>query len=181
MHIAFCAFLQLQSARGVWRQSVPNFGSIWSTIVAICTGRVEAKACGSKNAAQTGKLQSARGVWRQRFLRADSTAARGLQSARGVWRQSTTARVGASRTRCNLHGACGGKGAAPQISHAGLWRCNLHGACGGKAAETQPGGLILRLQSARGVWRQRACPDEMVRGRYVAICTGRVEAKLSLL
>ena len=127
--------------------------------VAICTGRVEAKLPSLYSLAIFSSLQS----------------------ARGVWRQSTTARVGASRTRCNLHGACGGKGAAPQISHAGLWRCNLHGACGGKAAETQPGGLILRLQSARGVWRQRACPDEMVRGRYVAICTGRVEAKLSLL
>ena len=61
--------------------------------------------------------------------------------------------------RCNLHGACGGKGAAPQISHAGLWRCNLHGACGGKATITLP----------------------VATARRVAICTGRVEAKRLLV
>ena len=56
--------------------------------------------------------------------------------------------------RCNLHGACGGKG--PHVLNQGVGgSCNLHGACGGKG-KTQP------LQSHLAI---------------VAICTGRVEAK----
>ena len=37
------------------------------------------------------------------------------------------------------------------------------------------------LQSARGVWRQRAFRDVRDSGRRVAICTGRVEAKDKLV
>ena len=56
--------------------------------VAICTERVEAKA-------QTAVQPLDKGL---------------LQSARSVWRQSVTAyKIGKDETRCNLHGACGGK------------------------------------------------------------------------
>ena len=57
-------------------------------------------------------------------------------------------------------------------------RCNLHGACGGKE---QAGGLALAvagLQSARGVWRQRTIRLTRWRWWTVAICAGRVEAKV---
>ena len=101
---------QLQSARGVWRQSYMG-----------CVNAIGVT------------LQSARGVWRQSSI-SDRFARRAkLQSARGVWRQSgivlgyaqginvaiCTGRVEAKDrgckkvcivVRCNLHGACGGKG-----------------------------------------------------------------------
>ena len=56
--------------------------------------------------------------------------------------------------RCNLHGACGGKG-ADALFFPRLDRCNLHGACGGKV-----GKYITDEQKL-----------------LVAICTERVEAK----
>ena len=56
--------------------------------------------------------------------------------------------------RCNLHGACGGKGFA-FFNSAIQERCNLHGACGGK----------------------EPIRDLDVLQKCVAICTGRVEAK----
>ena len=61
--------------------------------------------------------------------------------------------------RCNLHGACGGKAIAPTHAMHQRIRCNLHGACGGKAC------LVC----------DSACADT------VAICTGRVEAKLDVV
>ena len=57
--------------------------------------------------------------------------------------------------RCNLHGACGGKGLTAEPSEIPTMCCNLHGACGGKAAPE----VAQRLRDS------------------VAICTGRVEAK----
>ena len=172
--------------------------------VAICTGRVEAKqsktgrvrspsgscnlhgACGGKewtgadkyidwgcnlHGACGGKahpcavscyhlaLQSARGVWRQRLLSGSMSAVMLLQSARGVWRQS-----------CKDWICC-----CKRLS------CNLHGACGGKAFLSLIAQCDTPLQSARGVWRQSVwgriyCPAESV-----AICTGRVEAKLRII
>ena len=69
------------------------------------------------------------------------------------------AKVRAERTKpnvhgCNLHGACGGKGACTSGS-ASIRSCNLHGACGGK--DNHHHSLLISAQ--------------------VAICTGRVEAK----
>ena len=83
------AFLELQSARSVWRQSVR-----------------------SAPIPTRSQLQSARSVWRQRasvmIWMFDGMS---LQSARSVWRQSfpVTTRL-SRRAGCNLHGACGGKG-----------------------------------------------------------------------
>ena len=104
--------------------------------------------------------------------------------------------------RCNLHGACGGK-VKGNCSKRSSSRCNLHGACGGKEHHLLRPVAKLRLQSARGVWRQsllnldtdgfqRGCnlhgacggkgeSTQMVSAsRLVAICTGRVEAKVVL-
>ena len=101
--------------------------------------------------------------------------------------------------RCNLHGACGGKGLSLPCTR-GSSSCNLHGACGGKAVRDIVLSHVLRvaicterveakvygqkfrnivgwLQSARSVWRQSSgSTKEQVYG-YVAICTERVEAK----
>ena len=179
MHIAFCAFLQLQSARGVWRQRWTGVLSPPTAGVAICTGRVEAKslpvllgstkrrcnlhgACGGKAIQRSINkmnevLQSARGVWRQRNpARRSTQAAPALQSARDVWRQrSRPSSTHSSPRRCNLHGACGGKDEVLVLCC--LRRgCNLHGACGGKERGSQGRGRRRELQSARGVWRQRS-------------------------
>ena len=63
--VGFDGVVQLQSARGVWRQSSMSSAISSGIGVAICTGRVEAKAL----------------------------------SRRSI----------AAFSRCNLHGACGGK------------------------------------------------------------------------
>ena len=225
----FCAFLPLQSARGVWRQSSSfvrtsgcsiglqsargvwrqRFGKDWSTP---STYRCNLHgACGGKGLvlriliAFFDALQSARGVWRQSSMVTPAfSAAAALQSARGVWRQRVTSSASGSKT--------------PQLQSArGVWRqrvfcvlttscragCNLHGACGGKEHHLLRPVAKLRLQSARGVWRQsllnldtdgfqRGCnlhgacggkgeSTQMVSAsRLVAICTGRVEAKVVL-
>ena len=101
--------------------------------VAICTGRVEAKAQSTALENRPLPLQSARGVWRQRSCALQKWLRTELQSARGVWRQS-----------CFV--ACF---SSPKTS----------------------------LQSARGVWRQRVCMSSGSSFTFVAICTGRVEAK----
>ena len=103
--------------------------------------------------------------------------------------------------RCNLHGACGGKGDKGNGYH-NVGRCNLHGACGGKAPQnSRKCGRARTLQSARSVWRQSspvctaslfsrrcnlhgACGGKVSGVAYsdlavlVAICTERVEAKI---
>ena len=199
MHIAFCAFLQLQSARSVWRQSVQSCQrqtpqqlqsarSVWRqrqdaqghidiTIVAICTERVEAKAADLRDFL-CAVLQSARSVWRQRdkaysYFR-DAVM---LQSARSVWRQRMTrASLGMLTTSCNLRGACGGKELASnrRESRAG---CNLRGACGGKGTAVGSSRIRISLQSARSVWRQSFGRWRTVAPGKVAICAERVEAK----
>ena|GEM_PF-4256336 len=76
-----------------------------------------------------------------------------LQSARSVWRQRCTSISSVLLiNRCNLHGACGGKGLNPNCSRSAL-SCNLHGACGGKVS-----GEDIHFVNL-----------------LVAICTGRVE------
>ena len=55
--------------------------------------------------------------------------------------------------RCNLHGACGGKGTDIKDADYIESRSNLHGACGGKVHNMPP----------------------IRKGGCVAICTGRVE------
>ena len=127
------------------------------------------------------RLQSARSVWRQSFRGGACASPSALQSARSVWRQRKTQksfaltrwvaicterveakyrgqRKAARRTRCNLHGACGGKASRRRSDRGCYARCNLHGACGGKA-------LYRSAVSS---------------GENVAICTERVEAKVSL-
>ena len=59
-------------------------------------------------------------------------------------------------------------------------RCNLHGACGGKVSVLPIIASEVKLQSARGVWRQRMKPSRTKRKPSVAICTGRVEAKITI-
>ena len=88
-------------------------------------------------------------------------------------------RKGESRRdyRCNLHGACGGKDFYEPIPplRAG---CNLHGACGGKAL---PRAWAHHARVAICTGRVEA---KVLRHKFrtqvcgVAICTGRVEAKL---
>ena len=58
-------------------------------------------------------------------------------------------------------------------------RCNLHGACGGKDPQPEKPAAEGVLQSARGVWRQRESVGEENVRKDVAICTGRVEAKIA--
>ena len=155
MQIFHCVspFLTLQSARGVWRQSPHPRISCHARLVAICTGRVEAK-----------------------FRRAFCWSARlRLQSARGVWRQRCTSISSVLLiNRCNLHGACGGKGLNPNCSRSAL-SCNLHGACGGKdndeiVALVSPG---CNLHGACG--GKVSGEDIHFVNLLVAICTGRVE------
>ena len=57
--------------------------------------------------------------------------------------------------RCNLHGACGGKGTDIKDADYIESRSNLHGACGGKGRMCTSAAARGTLQSARGVWRQR--------------------------
>ena len=143
-------------------------------------------ACGGKGryslqALLSFGLQSARSVWRQSGAFVPCGRPPRLQSARSVWRQRKTQksfaltrwvaicterveakyrgqRKAARRTRCNLHGACGGKASRRRSDRGCYARCNLHGACGGKA-------LYRSAVSS---------------GENVAICTERVEAKVSL-
>ena len=81
--------------------------------VAICTGRVEAKMCVFVNATCNLLLQSARGVWRQRqthrasWLSASVAICTGRVEAKCLKRSASFPDL-----RCNLHGACGGKGVA---------------------------------------------------------------------
>ena len=148
----------LQSARSVWRQRKSPY------ITSFCPGRCNLHgACGGKvfslnHSSVKTALQSARSVWRQSSLyQTNTTAGVLLQSARSVWRQSCpapydcmaldvaicTERVEAKAcnvdpiahaNRCNLHGACGGKGRGASSAPWSAFRCNLHGACGGKAS-----------------------------------------------
>ncbi len=68
-------------------------------IVAICTGRVEAKNLLCFGARCFAPLQSARGVWRQRCTSISSVLL---------------------INRCNLHGACGGKVSGEDIHFVNL-------------------------------------------------------------
>ena len=151
--------------------------------------------------AEEFKLQSARSVWRQRETASPfCTAATMLQSARSVWRQSAsshrqarmhavaicTERVEAKFksmqifhcvSRCNLHGACGGKAFCPPSLPGQTDRCNLHGACGGKALLRRrpmvihPVAICTERVEAK---RSKLLTDYSY---MVAICTERVEAK----
>ena len=178
MQIFHCVspFLTLQSARGVWRQSPGETESD--------SGRSRCNlhgACGGKDHDASRKLaftalQSARGVWRQSpHLWTSNRRQTTLQSARGVWRQRCTSISSVLLiNRCNLHGACGGKGLNPNCSRSAL-SCNLHGACGGKdndeiVALVSPG---CNLHGACG--GKVSGEDIHFVNLLVAICTGRVE------
>ena len=101
----------LQSARGVWRQSVG--AAALSRMPPLQSARGVWRQRNQERMVLPciRRLQSARGVWRQRRL-SDSLLHSGtlLQSARGVWRQSSKVVVSLIvQPCCNLHGACGGK------------------------------------------------------------------------
>ena len=148
--------------------------------VAICTGRVEAKASLSRDgrtfrwvAICTGRVE-AKSAER---CNADGSAV-AICTGRVEAKRSANAHIRII-CRCNLHGACGGKGLHTQRPSCSR-RCNLHGACGGKGFLSIQPLTAQRLQSARGVWRQRSSHAADARLRWtVAICTGRVEAKAS--
>ena len=129
---AFCAFLPLQSARSVWRQSYE-----WMPPVSLAA------------------LQSARSVWRQRVCQRQARLFRlrcNLHGACGG--KADDCQFVHCFSYCNLHGACGDKAksyscffsfriVAICTEHVGAKRngfptvpasfcCNLHAACGGK-------------------------------------------------
>ena len=179
LRILIAFFDALQSARGVWRQS------------SMVTPAFSAAAA----------LQSARGVWRQRVTSsASGSKTPQLQSARGVWRQRVFCVLTTScRAGCNLHGACGGKEhhllrpvAKLRLQSArGVWRqsllnldtdgfqrgCNLHGACGGKGESTQMVSASRLVAICTGRVEAKVVLDCYLCDISVAICTGRVEAK----
>ena len=76
--------------------------------------------------------------------------------------------------RCNLHGACGGKGGC-HLRIAIAYGCNLHGACGGKeiACIHAPRHTRCNLHGACG--GKVSVVDANSLYSSVAICTGRVE------
>ena len=85
--------------------------------------------------------------------------------------------------RCNLHGACGGKEvlAANNVIVPG---CNLHGACGGKVVSIARSVQFAdKLQSARGVWRQRPhavrCAPPRKRCNLHGACGGKEDKNRS--
>ena len=57
-------------------------------------------------------------------------------------------------SRSNLHGACGGKAKSYSLFFS-FRSSNLHGACGGKGRMCTSAAARGTLQSTRGVWRQR--------------------------
>ena len=149
----------LQSARSVWRQSCPAPYDCMALDVAICTERVEAKACNVDPIAHANRCN---------LHGACGGKGRGASSA--PW----------SAFRCNLHGACGGKASSlggNSESHVG---CNLHGACGGKGRtdSTAARGLCCNLHGACG---GKGLFGTEHRTHRVAICTERVEAKFYLV
>ena len=99
--------------------------------------------------------------------------------------------------RCNLHGACGGKGEwrgkhsgrAPLQSARGVWRqrctsissvllinrCNLHGACGGKGLNPNCSRSALSCNLHGACGGKVSGEDIHFVNLLVAICTGRVE------
>ena len=153
MHIAFCAFLQLQSARSVWRQRLCH------------RHRFRPRACCNLHGACGGKA-SERCVEHGRLRCNLHGACGGKGESIGIklcaknvaicTERVEAKHVGVSTPRrrlsCNLHGACGGKGGWKR-KFLQRKRCNLHGACGGKVKRSQERGGKL----------------------HVAICTGRAE------
>ncbi len=82
-------YSRLQSARSVWRQRSSALWRLCTHRVAICTGRVEAKAAINPPPVGNAPLQSARSVWRQRATTGRTPTIGKLQSARGVQRNRT--------------------------------------------------------------------------------------------
>ena len=144
----------LQSARGVWRQST--------------AARVRTRA---------HALQSARGVWRQRTHEQFAVDWIAVAICTGRVEAKRQARTG--QLICHV-AICTGRVEAKHLHKMLLHtvpRCNLHGACGGKGWLLHHRLLCCSLQSARGVWRQRFTFIFDLYLQSVAICTGRVEAK----
>ena len=127
--------------------------------VAICTERVEAK----------------------RRVRLNSAPSTALQSARSVWRQRRYCKPVDQEFRCNLHGACGGKGlhGAQRIRKAIVAICT-------ERVEAKVVKMIAEKVKKVAICTERVEAKEIdfffsrdFSG--VAICTERVEAKLPVL
>ena len=124
---------RLQSARSVWRQRFRSPSRGLDSQVAICTERVEAKVVLPENVVILAVAICTERVEAKRSPSRGLDSQNMLQSARSVWRQRVKSMACRSLYfRCNLHGACGGKG---------------------HLANDLPFGASL--QSARSVWRQR--------------------------
>ena len=190
---------KLQSARSVWRQSLLPDGFLRPRVVAICTERVEAKkpqivmvisaiccnlhgACGGKvyRPPQYHMLTHV-AICTERVEAKKATFQGDPEQEVAICTERVEAKlsispIGSSTGRCNLHGACGGKGRS--CSDRSEYRsCNLHGACGGKVNSLYGMCATDPLQSARSVWRQSCFIDIAKLSCVVAICTERVEAK----
>ena len=164
-------------------------------------------ACGgkaSKNSFVSGQkqLQSARSVWRQRLTTVTFGLPRLLQSARSVWRQRIdesiglasdlvaicTERVEAKKHVITLFSAfkvaiCTERVEA-KLSFPGVMPLFDVAICTERVEAKRSCARLStarRLQSARSVWRQRACVTGEARVTGVAICTERVEAKVTFL
>ena len=150
MHFCRCNLYGACGGKGV-----PALVPVPALSVAICTGRVEAKVtCCARSLSQvvaicTGRVEAK--LHRAVYLR----LALWLQSVRGVWRQRVRGELEAPEGRLQ--------------SVRGVWRQRVRG-----ELEAHEG----RLQSVRGVWRQSPLRARLLRSAVVAICTGRVEAKV---
>ncbi len=106
--LQFCAFLQLQSARSVWRQSIPLPALASSFYCCNLHGACGGKGTDIKDADYIESRSNLHGACGGKGRMCTSAAARGtLQSARGVWRQRQD--CGCHKMaycRCNLHGTC---------------------------------------------------------------------------
>ena len=172
--------------------------------VAICTERVEAKTSVWSAIGDYAALQSARSVWRQSCPAPyDCMALDVAICTERVEAKACNVDPIAHANRCNLHGACGGKGRGASSAPWSAFRCNLHGACGGKASSlggnseshvgcnlhgacggkgrtdsTAARGLCCNLHGACG---GKGLFGTEHRTHRVAICTERVEAKFYLV
>ena len=123
--------------------------------VAICTGRVEAKVtCCARSLSQVVAICTGR------------VEAKVTCCARSL---SQVVAICTGRVEAKLHRAVYLRLALWLQSVRGVWRQRVRG-----ELEAHEG----RLQSVRGVWRQSPLRARLLRSAVVAICTGRVEAKV---
>ena len=175
--LQFCAFLPLQSARGVWRQRVvevpeslilalQSARGVWRQSSPILTVYVEGRscnlhgACGGKDNHHHSLLISAQvAICTGRVEAKDSAGFVPIFSSVAICTgrvEAKTERMRSRWTSCLLQSARGvwRQSSSICIYNIYILRCNLHGACGGKASKNSAQTGKALLQSARGVWRQ---------------------------